>query len=237
MLTVAYGSYVHPPGECVVSISYAVSASDSGLPVEEVHTWQIDGTLQGTGPADLAAQSAALRLAYTPWFRSASFMAPGGVVINTLPNAGSLSGVRVTGPPSFPGGGPGDLATQRAFRITLSATYAVGIEGGGGEPAIKEFRQSISRSGGGPKRGMVELVTGPPVPYTYSDASIFYATQSGSAIGTAAYPVPPAAIWPTALVAAEITHSRPRLENGFFRDYGVTWSYRFEGPAAFAGSP
>lgn len=233
-----YGNYYHADGEVSVSIAKSVETTDAGIPFRTTHTWNIAGRIIGETIAEVVQRMGLLERAYGTWFRTAQLISSAGIVCHELPNAGSITGVKVIQPPSYPDGSGAQLSTYRDYVITLSADYpAIGY----GVPLIKSWVETITFTGGRPVRGLVETVNGPSVPFVIKRQRPYRATQVGSAVGAFGYPPYGAMLWDESLLEGEDPESKslgaPRTENGRLVDWPVSWSYRFGSVAPLNGLP
>ena len=245
-----YGSYQHDDGEVTVSISRQAKETDAGIPYALTHTWQIQGQIQGASTTEVRDKILALERAYTFWNRNLRLVASDGTVLHELPVAGSISGVRVIQPPSFPDGAGAQYTTYRDYTIIVQAEYpygpTLGIAGGflrgfAGGYLLKRFSETVSFSGGGPKRAIIETINTPPILQLVGAYTAYRATQSGIAVGYLGYPpvnviAPP--LWPRYLMESpKITRKSAVMQNGIPTDFEVTWSYEFASPVPLYGGP
>lgn len=231
-----YGSYSTADGECSVVISRDAVLNEAGQPYALRHTWNINGTIFGDDTAAVVANLLALERAFAVWGRDLAMLDSAGTVCHSLPSTGSLSGVRITQPPSYPKGDGAELSTFRTYSITATADYPYGL----GQVAnpLRSFTETLSVSGGGPRRTVVECAFGPPQPQTLNQFTAFRGTQSGAAVGMFGFPPIPLPIFPAALAeAGQFDHVGGKLRNGIYMDFGVSWSYRFESATPLIGVP
>ena len=240
-----YGSYQHDDGEAAVSINRQAKETEAGIPYALTHTWQIQGQLQGTSTTEVRDKILALERAYAVWNRDLRLVASDGTVLHALPVAGSISGVRVIQPPSFPDGTGAQYTTYRDYTIVVQAEYPYGPAlfdpGSSGGYLLKRFSETVSFSGGGPKRTVIETINTPPIEQLVASHTAYRASQSGIAIGYLGYPpvnviAPP--LWPRYLAEApKISRKSAVVQNGVPTDFEVSWSYEFLSPVPLFGGP
>jgi hypothetical protein len=233
----SYGSYTHEEFECTVAIDSRSVPNDAGQPYLTQTTWTITGQIIAADAAGVVAKMAALEAAYSAWFRDAALTTAAGVVCHHLPNAGSYSGVRVVQPPSFPRGEGAQLSTFRDYAITLSADYPIA-----GQNPLKAFQETLSFSGGGPQRAVLELLNGPPQEQVLKLFTAFRAVQAGSAVGAFGWPAVPPPLFPgkeevRSVPPGNPQRGSPKLVNGLYADFPVSWTYQFASGTPLVGSP
>jgi hypothetical protein len=228
-----YGSYRHPFQEAAVSIGRSIQMEPSGLAARVIHTWQISGIMIGSSATELGARCNLLDQAYSRSFLDVFISDQNGNVIHSLRNAGSLTGVQVIQPPSYPKGDGAELATERTYSIVLQAEFLINVIS-----PLMAFTETIQLSGGGPLFGILPTITGLPRRALLRQATEFRATQSGSAVGRLAYPFPMAPIWPGALkMAPTITRTSGSRQGLGLIGWTVQWQYEYESPFPLIGLP
>ncbi len=176
---------------------------------------------------------AQLQAAYSVWYRDFA-LRDGTTTLFSLPSAGSLTGVKVVKPPSFPSNTGAALTTFADYEIVLTADYPAGA----GQGALRSFSETLAFSGGGPRATVVECANAPPQPQILNLYTAYRATQVGQAVGVFAYPPVPAPLFPGALeVAGSPTYGSPKYRNGAYTDWPVSWSYSFVSATPLAGYP
>lgn len=229
-----YGNYLHDHGEVAVSISRQNLETDAGVPYECVHTWQVSGRVVADTTAGLVGKLLRLERAYAIPFQAAALVDANGLVCHALPNAGSVSGVRVVQPPSYPDGSGAQLTTYRDYTVVLSAAYPVFAR-----PLLRLWTETVTLWGGLPDRRVVATVNTAPLVYVARRRTPYYATQVGQAVGYSTWPAPPPPLFPAALDGPEHPRSQtsPRTQEGRLTDFAVGWSYRFSSPLPLVGRP
>lgn len=240
-MRIRYRDWVSDDYECTVSIVRGIETNEAGQPYATTHTWAITGR---TAAADTAAVVAKYRLmeqAFAFWGGDLQLEDSTGTVIERLPSIGSLQGVKITQPPSCPDGTGAQLSTYRDYTLTATASYPGAVLPGGalaGVGPLRAFTETLSFSGGGPRRGVVECINTPPQEQTLALYSAYRATQSGTAVGLLGYPPIPLPIWPAALESApETSRGSPRFANGVYTEFPVSWSYRYVSALPLVGFP
>jgi hypothetical protein len=231
-----YGSgYVHSDGEVELSIDKATEFTDWGEPFRVRHTWTIKGQVQAATPALVANYCRLLELGYSVWYRDAVLWISAGVPAHSLPNSGSLTGVRVVKPPHYPVGQGAEGTTFRNYVIVLEAEYPLG------DPSTLyvSFQETVSMRGGGPVFGFVPVVNGDPQKQLLYSRTPGYATQQGQAVGWLTYPPIPPPIWPGDLIEEPVITpgNAQELRNGTYFRFPVSWAYSFGSAARLAGVP
>jgi len=147
-------------------------------------------------------------------------------------------GTKVMQRPSFP--------DFRGAGYTGYLPYSIVVEGTrditGGEDGLLNFSEQLSFEGGGPRFGLRETLNGLPIRQQLRRATIYRATQAGTATGRYSYPTPPRPLWPGAMPEApKIVYQAPRRRGSAGRDryteFVTSWQYVFESPAPLRGRP
>lgn len=232
-MIVRYGSYSHADAECTVAVSQSALENDAGQYYARRVTWTITGRLQADTPAALAAALVALELAYSVWYGDLGLF-DGNTMVMGLLNGGSLTGVKIVQPPSYPSGEGAQLTTFLDYVIVATADYPAGA----GQNLLKSFTETLAFSGGGPRLAAVECVNVPPQEQVLALYTAYRATQTGQAVGMYGYPPVPPPLFPGKQeVAGQPTFSSPRLRNGVYVDWPVSWSYSFVSATPLVGLP
>lgn len=197
-------------------------------------TWRISGQIHADDTSALVTRLIALRAAYSRWYSDLGLYDASGNLTHGLLNRGSTSGVKVVKPPHFPKGDGAQLSTFRDYEIVLEARYPATNQ----QNPLLAFNETLSFSGGGPRRTVVECTNVPPQEQLLTLYTAYRARQSGSATGLYGYPPIPAPIFPGALeVNGEPTFGSPRLKNGRYVNFPVTWNYSFVSAVPLVGLP
>ena len=222
-----YGNYTHATDSVGYTIGAQCTEDEAGNPYEVTYTWNLQGRIDGDTTTAVVANCRLLEAAYAVWFKDLVFYDSNGVMTHQLRNAGSKTGVRVHGPVSYPQSEGGELSTFRNVAVTLSATYpAIGAN------AIRSYHESLSFSGGGPERAVIECANVPPQEQLIKAYTTTVVRQSGNATGAFAYPVIPAPLFPgkervISIPAGNPVYGSPKFRNGIYVDFPVQWSYEF----------
>lgn len=236
----AYGDYRHPLGQPAIVISRRTLFSAANTPLAVVERWEINGLLQAGSPAEMSQKITALEAAYAYGGGDLVLYLPNGTTASShcLINAETLGGVRVARPPSYPQGHGAEYATIRTFSVALEAELPVLPL----DTALVSYRETLEFKGGGPRFGHLEPLIGLPIKQLLKRNTIFRATQRGEAVGWVAYPTPPLALWPAALVEAGTLHMASPRRRGAgealaYTDFPISWSYQFEAALPLSGAP
>lgn len=231
-----YGSYAHVENEAAVTIDRSVGFNDAQQTYDVTHTWTITGMIYGPDQNTVISNYAALEAAYSKNYKDLVWYGNDGTTVaHSLRNAGSVTGVRIIKPPSYPKADGGELTTWRSYTIVAEAKFFFSPRD---KQQLSTFSETVRVSGGGPLFTMVETVEGVARRVKVRNRTAFHATQSGQAVGRGRYPVPPGPIWPGFLLRdPEISRTSPRFSGVLFEDYGVSWSYEFGSGVPLAGLP
>lgn len=226
-MQLSYGNFSHATDTVGFTISATCSDDDAGMPYEVTYNWNLNGEVQGSTTTEVVAACRLLEAAYAVWFQDLIFRDDSGNITHSLLNAGSKTGVRVVGPVGYPSSEGAELSTYRRFSVSLSATYpAIGAN------AIRSYHESLSFSGGGPERAVIECANVVPQEQLIKAFTMQVIRQTGSAVGTFAYPAIPAPCFPgleriISVPPGNPQYGSPKLRNGIQVDFPVSWSYEF----------
>lgn len=200
-------------------------------------TVSISGTIlpDTVSQAGIKTVAVAFQSAYRQDGRDWGFYHDDGTISHiSLPNSGSIGGVRVTNLQWSPQD-PADYATGTfQYSVTLEADYPLLLGG------IISWKESVRITGtGGPKVGWAETIVGPPRAQTTQQRTLVRASQSGTAVGFGGYPLIPGPLWPDfeQLDQRQTGHDSPEKQGGTFTDYPSSWSYSFVAPVPLVGFP
>ncbi|TWT34689.1 hypothetical protein [Blastopirellula retiformator] len=232
------GNYTHEIGGPQLAITQRPVLSEGGIPLAQLHTWQIQGIVTGSGQDDIDAKIAALKAAYRQRGFDATLLLSDGVTPSqhVLPGSKAIGGVRVVSGPDFPNGGGAEYATKRTFAVTLEAE--IPIEDA--QTALLNFRETLALSGGDRRIDWTETKLGPPRPQMTRRQTIYHAVQSGSAVGYRQYPTFPGFLFPQqyAVEAPRLTYGGgKRRSSGHFTDFSLSWEVRYQADRPLAGRP
>ena len=236
IITIRYGSYVHPQGTTAYTLNRQAVLDGRKFPTLEEFVVTLEGSIHGTSPADIETKWQALVVAYQQQGVDFDVLINGVTNTFTIPAATCLGGtIRVTRPPSLPNTRNAAHHTYLPFSIELQATLPIV----GSAFALLSFKESLSFSGGGPRTTMIESLYGTPVKQQTRAATIYRCTQSGQAVSLFGNISIPAAIFP-ADMTGEYTAQRDSPND----HYGLTgtgraasWSYQFESANPMIGFP
>lgn len=233
-LQLFYGGFPHAIDEPTITIDVSTNFNQANFAISRIVQWNIRGVMLGFGPVALAAQQILMEQAYQIPFQDFVLVdTTTGAVLQSLRNNGSISGVRLIKPPSFPKGDGAEFATGRTYEIIAQAEYELNAPTG-----LSDYSETVSYGGGGPAFGMVTCISGPPVKIVMAESVPYTATQTGYAVGRLGYPFPNAPIWPDALANAGTIEKASPKRNGFsFRDWRVSWNYSFTSAVPLVADP
>jgi hypothetical protein len=235
-MLLAYGGYRHPQDECSVVRTIDRELGPGGDTLKIRRSWNINGKLQANDYLSLQVAKSALETAYSQQYFDLVLFHNDGTIHDSLLNAGSTSGVRITSGPNYPTGEGAEGGTFLSFQIAAEATYEAASQN---SDLLESFTETVSESGGGPRYAVVETVDGDSVRQLLNRKTKFRYTQSGQAVGRYGYPPVPPPIWPGWENVADrsITRVGPRREGRTLTGYQVSWSYVFESTEPLRGLP
>lgn len=237
---VKYGSYTVPSGQAWVAFTKAPKYNDGGIQFAETHRWAITGILLNSGgdPYAFTATINALVNAFAVNNQNIYLLQNDGVTptSHSILTANTLGGTRVV-EKTFPDARNGAYVTNYVWGAVVEADVLTGYSG------LQSFFETVQWVGGGPRFIMLETLNGPSQKQWVQDQTPYKATQSGTAIGFASYPVPPSPLWPYAQHQGDspFTMKSPRrtgpLGAAKYTDWEINWSYVFEDAAPLGGVP
>lgn len=228
-----YGNYTHETGEVTFSIEKNNEYSSGGILTAIVERWTIRGQIHADSVSALTAKLVALKNAYAVDNLSFGLYEDDGTATAHTINHSKMEYVRVVNPPSFPESGGAEYTTFRNYTIQIEARYTTAAIAG---IAVLSFSENISVTGGGPRVIWIETLNGPPQMQTTCEQTMYTATQSGRAVGRAAYPAPPAPLW-SLTQPPQIEYESPEQKTGEKTNYGVRWQYQFQSGSPLIGYP
>lgn len=234
---VQYGDYKHASGEVELDVSVETQFLESQIPFAERHRWTLSGMLVGTGQNDIDSKVAALQLAYASTGRKDAvlYKTNGSPTRLKLLDDGSIDGVRVITPPTFPSNRGGAYSTYLPYRIVLEAEYPVADADA---VTLVSFRETIQRTGGGPLKVVLETLETPAVYQVGKLFPAYRATQSGEAVGLYQYPFVPPPLWPASMIRpVQTTQGSPQRRGRVWINYPISWSYEFASNYPLFGGP
>lgn len=228
------GAYSFDANANLVTTAVDVMWNQGGQPYAQKRSFSVEGYLSGDGQADLTQKENALRTAFAQSYPNLYFLQDSGQnSADILPNAGSITGVRITHF-AFPKANGPEYATIRSFSFTAEAEYPIPNTGN----LLLNFTESLTFWGGGPIYAHRLAINGPPQKQLIYPQSTFSCTQVGMSVGYRAYPSVSPAKFPGALKEApRISQKSPtRMGNGY-QGYEVNWSYLFESAGPLVAVP
>lgn len=232
------GDYTHEIGGPQLAITQRPVLSEGGVPLAQIHAWQIQGIVTGSGQSDLDGKIADLLEAYRQTNFDATLLLSDGVTPSQhrLRSRDAVGGVRVASGPDFPEGKGAEYATRRTFAVTLEAEIPVSAA----ETALLHFRETLSLFGGDRRIAWTETKQGPPRAQVTRRQSVYHAVQSGQAVGYLGYPSFPGFLFPPqyAIEAPRLTYGGGRRRaSGDFTDFSLSWEVRYQADRPLAGLP
>jgi hypothetical protein len=220
-----YGNYAFPPNCVIPQTRKRTTFAQDGSPASVENTIECTGEFLGTGQRDLVNQCTLLELALGRQWQDFRILCDDGTAAIYLPNATAFGGVRVIEGPDYPEGAGVEFAVKRKFRFVVQATYPITAAG---LPLLVTYEETVSFRGGGPLIVWMQPVNGPPIRQIAAEATPYYATQSGNAVGLLGWPAPPFPLWSGALMTApQISRTTPQVLGTSRRNFKITWNYEF----------
>jgi hypothetical protein len=236
IITIQYGSYIHAHSSTNYTLSRSTVFNSRRTPVAEMIQISLMGRLKGINSLDCDAKLTDLVNAYS--VRGVDFHINIGAVrsVINLRNSDTIGGIRVTKMPSLPDNKGAAHVGYINYTIELEAQ----IPFANTFNAMLSFEETLSFRGGGPRFAMIETLFGLPVKQQVRQATIYYATQSGSASGLYRRPRPPAPIFPFALNETNPDFQLKSSKVPSFttpQDFGISWKYEFQSDSPLIAYP
>lgn len=232
-----YGSFVHPDNVTNVRDVRRAVRSPRGFISHTTYTLEIEGILKPSTVSQAGIRTAIQQLEAGYGFEGRDaglFHDDGSLSPHYLSSSGSISGVRVEQVEFPKDQNTGEYATDRSFRIALSADYLNTNLG------LVDFREEIQVSGtGGPRNVGVETLTGRPQLQQVNARTLVRARQSGFAVGLQSYPRYPSAVWPAVEEVDKRQQNKgaPKRNGLGYMEYPISWSYSFLSNGPLGGTP
>jgi hypothetical protein len=218
----AIGGVQFPAGMVELSRNVRTITSPADVPYAERHTFNVSGQFIADGPVALREIAILYELVIGRQYQDVVFMTDTGAVIWALPNATSLSGVKVRNYAN-----PyqqGSHATIYPFEFEVDATYPYG----NASVIVIELQEMLEFWGGGPRHQWVECSNFAPIKFQLTPRTVARALQTGSMRtigGLGSYPLP---LYPAVEMSDETRKGRGTRINEFgISEYMLTWSYSF----------
>lgn len=230
-----WGAYPFNANACEIRALSETFRADNGRPLKIKQTLEVAGFLEADGQAAITLAMNGLITALAQPYKDLVFLKDDGSASATgLYNAGSLGGVVITRGPEFKENNGGEYNQFRKFEFTAEAEYPVA----GTQNLLISFTERLEFKGGGPIYAHKLAVNGPPQKQLLYSRSIFSVMQTGEAVGFRRYPLPPGAIWPTALKDdPEFQRTTPNFRGSQYDTYKLSWIYRYESATPLIGAP
>lgn len=232
------GSVVRPNNEAVTSISYSPMFDQARVMIGVLERWDTFGrvVLQTAGQAQMTA---ALSQVLQDIAQSNVDLIYMEDLANTDTALKLLVANCLRGPYVIDAGLPNQAndvyATGMGYRVIWEALKPYGPGGN----AILQFEETITTDPGGEQRVMVGGTVNYPQRQIGMQHKHYTYIQSGSIVGMYDYVLPPAPIWPWALVCDEpkISRSGPRSIGAIDTEFPMTYEYRYEWHEPLYGRP
>ena len=230
-----WGTYTFDANSTLLSASARTQFNRGGQPYSLLRSFTVNGYLSADGQAAITLAENTLKTALAVPFKDlVLYHDDGSASSEILPNAGSISGVKVTQGPTFSTTMGPEFATLRSFQFTAEAEYPLS----GTASLLLDFHETLSFSGGGAVYAMRRAINGPPQRQLVYAQTEYRCTQQGMAIGYASYPVVPGPKFPAALrESPRIDRKAPQRMGNGYQGYEVAWSYVFESVGPLVGVP
>ncbi|WP_397570665.1 hypothetical protein [Schlesneria sp. T3-172] len=234
-----YGPYFHDKQSVAFNnVRRSLSRSETGRANLLTTEWSLRGKIIRPTEAEILAELALLKLAYSNDGYSATMLDNNGNPTTfMLDNNLAVGGVRVNQPISH-----GDIsgahgATYLKYEFGLAADYLVTP---GGYLSFQEML-IFDDIDGGPIQVERLPAKGPPILQNVTERSWYYATQQGTLTQQASNvgPMPP--LWPDKLRkvpgAKQVRYAPVKTIKGKPIEYGCDWHYTFVSDGPFSGRP
>lgn len=236
-----YGNYTHALNEAGITTRCSVELDASGVPFKMTKFWDLQGMLQAADQASLIQAMRALETAYSVHGQAAQLLLDdGSTVYQALPSIGSIGGVIITEPVSYPRYDGAEGSTYVTYRVGLRAEYQ--IDPAGGLIALR-WEEVLTITGGGPRFVIIEVRNGPPQKQMVSQATPYRATQTGQGTGWLQYPPFPSPIWAADedVPNRQLTRMLPTTRGGSgssnIVEYPIAWSFQYQSVSPLIGNP
>jgi hypothetical protein len=231
-----YGNYKHPSAEAGVSLSRQALVNEARVTYGYKVQLAIDAFLQASGVSALTSAINGLVAGYTTQgFTNGVglFNDDGSPTSHVILPGQTLAGVKVVDGPNFPEWKGAEYTTYRRYTLRLEAEIR------DSSVLLLAFTEAVSLEGGGPRRLVKELLQGLPQEQIVAEATPFFATQVGSAVGQFGYPTPPGPIFPAAedRPKRRITRRTPKRAGLTYTEFQIDWQYSFLSALPLVGLP
>lgn len=229
------GSYSFPANSAAVTTETEILWNDGGQPYAvrrrlRADGW-IDGTSQGNITANLAAADAALKTPYQDIVLAQDDGSDSAVVLR---NAGSITGVQVTGGLSLPDMRGAAYVNTIHYTFTAWAEYPLA----GTSNLLLTWTEVVELWGGGPLRDVFPCVNAPPQEQVLWPQVPYEATQRGTIVGYTAYPPAPSPKFPAALrEAGRFSRRSPKRRGNGYQEFTLDYAYVFKAATPLVAIP
>lgn len=233
-----YGSYAFDPNAVKLATRAEILWNEGGQQYAIRKRIDADGYLSANGQTAISTAMSAMATALAiPYQNFYFYHDDGSLSATALPNATSISGVRVIDGPHFPDWQGNEFNQFRRFTFAVEAEYPLTNTNN----LLLSFRERLSFSGGGPIYVHKLAINGRPQKQLVYPFSIFKVVQEGEAVGYRRYPTAPNPIWPAAMIVSpNVTAESPKRRGktpAAYDTYPTTWQYNFESATQLVGVP
>ncbi len=208
--------------------------NSGGQPYAQLKRFRCEGKLTVSSQADATSQWNALAAALAVPFGDLTLLNDDSSTALILPNAGSITGVRVTSGPNMTSYQGAVWGTWVPFAFAAEAEYPLA----GTANLLKSWRETLAFSGGGPLYAHMPAINGFPQKQLIYPAMPYACVQSGQIVGLYQYPAVPPPLFPFALKEnPNIKPSSPTRKGFGYEDFAWDYSYSFEDAAPLVGLP
>lgn len=227
------GTYSFDTNACRVRQDSEIRYSNGDSPISLISRVHVVGYLAADGQSALTTAQQALEAKLEENFNDIVLLRDDGSESATvLKNTGSISGVMIRRY-SFPGEDGAEYATLRKFEFDAEAEYPFSSRNN-----LVSWSEELSFSGGGPVYVHRPSINGPSQKQRVYPAMHYSCTQSGQAIGYRDFPIAPFPRWANDLKhSPEIRKFGPERKGTGYVNFGISWTYQYEGIREFVGVP
>lgn len=231
-----YGSHVHAANEVnLVTLNVEPVFNSRGIHQSTRKTMTLRVEMIASSQSAIRTAIQAFEAAYQQGRGSAGlYHDDGSASPHYLDGPSSLGGIQVSY--TYDRSDGAEYATGRTATVTLTAEYP----NNSADANIVAWQETLTLIGtGGPRRVVVEVLTGKPRRQTVNRSTACYAQQSGSAIGYRSYLSPPAPMFPDSEIEdrRQIEWGSAQRQRDEFLNWPVSWNYSFASPSPLIGRP
>lgn len=227
MTILKYGAYVLPENSTFPAIRRVGTYNAARERFALTEEWTVRSEILGSGEVDLTTKINSFEAAMVDGNNLILYQSDG-----ITPTAHSMTDCRILGGPSYPNSTGPEYAVLRTVEVTFQSLTYLDTSSG-----LSAFQETVTRTGGGPVKIMVPVITGPARRHQVQEQSPYFVTQSGTALGTGlTYPQEPGPLFPgSELVGVELSHTAPVIDGKTYRE--TRWRYQFGSAQPLIGLP